>query len=207
MEELKNLIREERVEELEVVYPAYELANLPPDVAHQELHMFPLGKLGNWVHDVVLVESPVHFEEMARRIADANGISKIGSRVRASITAAADYAVSNGLISKKGDFLWHPAKKLNTIRDRSLLSGNSRKITYITPEEINHAIVKVVEDSVAIQADNAIPLVAKLLGYSRATEDVRKYIMEVLEFSKADNSIYQDGLFLKVKDKVSLHSL
>lgn len=204
MEELKNLIREERVEELDVVYPAYELANLPPDVAHQELHMFPLVKLGNWVHDVVLVESPVHFEEMARRIADANGISKIGSRVRASLTAAADYAVSSGLISRKGDFLWHPAKELNTIRDRSLLSGNSRKIAYITPEEINHAVVKVVGDSVAIQADNAVLLVAKLLGYGRATEDMRKHIIDVIEYSKAIESIYQDGLFLKVKDKVQI---
>ncbi|RZK27166.1 MAG: DUF3320 domain-containing protein [Flavobacterium sp.] len=200
MEELKNLVREAPVEKLDVIYPVYELASLPPDVAHQEIHLFPLGKLSNWVHDVVQVESPVHFEEMARRIADANGISKIGSRVRASITAATDYAVNNGLISKKGDFLWHPAKEINTIRDRSSLSGNSRKITYIAPEEINHAIVKVVEDSVAIQADNAVPLIAKLLGYGRATEDMKKHIMDVIEYSKANSSIYLDGVFLKVRN-------
>lgn len=162
--------------------------------------MFPLGKLGNWVHDVVQVESPVHFEEMARRIADANGISIIGSRVRASITAATDYAVSNGLISKKGDFLWHPAKELNTIRDRSSLSSNSRKISYISPEEINHAIVKVIEDSVAIQPDNAVQLIAKLLGFGRVTEGIRKYILEAIEFSEANGSIYQDGIFLKVRN-------
>lgn len=68
MEELKNLIREERVEEENLIYPAYELAILPSEIAGQELHMHPLGKLSNWIHDVVMTESPVHFEEMARRI-------------------------------------------------------------------------------------------------------------------------------------------
>ncbi|SHK82880.1 Part of AAA domain-containing protein [Chryseobacterium polytrichastri] len=201
MEDLKNLIREAPLEEHPVVYPMYEQKILSSEIANQELHLHPLGKLSAWIQEVVITESPIHFEEMARRIADANGISKIGSRVRASITSATEYAVDSGLIIKKGDFLWHPQNELSTIRDRSLLSPNSKKIMLIAPEEINLAIIKVVSDSVAIQPDNAAPLISKLLGYSRVTEDIKKCILETIEYSKVIGSIYQDGVFLKITEK------
>ncbi|MBT2620087.1 DUF3320 domain-containing protein [Chryseobacterium sp. ISL-6] len=204
MEELKNLVREEPIEKESVVYPVYEITVLPIEIAHQELHTYPLGKLSTWIQDVVMTESPIHFEEMARRIADANGISKIGNRIRASITNATNYAIDNGHISKKGDFLWHPEKELTTIRDRSMLASNSKKITFISPEEINLAIIKVIEDSVAIQPDNAISLVSKLLGFSRVTEDIKKYILEIIDYSKEKGNIYQDGLFLKITEKQSI---
>lgn len=199
MEELKSIIREEPLEEITAVYPLYETAVLPPEVAGQELHMYPVGRLGDWVHEVVMAESPVHFDEMARRIADANGISKIGSRVRMAITTAADYAVANGLITRRGDFLWHPQKELLTVRDRSGLPSGSRKIAWIAPEEISLAITKVVADSVAIQPDHAVLPVARLLGFSRVTEEIKKYILETLEYTKENGNVFQDGPFLKIR--------
>jgi hypothetical protein len=200
MEELKNLIREEP-EEIDNSLPRYITASLPLDVAHQELHTYSSGKLGVWIHEVVKTESPVHFEEMARRIADANGISKIGSRVRASIVNATDYAIKAGLIKKKNNFLWHYEDHLPVIRDRSRLSPNSRKLSFISPQEMNLAIGKVVESSIAIQPDNAVVLITKLFGFARVTEDMRNSILESIDKAIIDKDINKDGEFLKlVKD-------
>ena len=196
MEDLKNLIREQP-EEQDISLPQYITAILPPDVAWQEIHTYSLGKLGIWIQEVVRIESPVHFEEVARRISDANGISKIGSRVRASISNATDYAVRAGLINKKNDFLWHIENHLPIIRERSFLPPNSRKLAYISPEEMNLAIAKVVENSIAIQADNAVVLVAKLFGFSRVTEEMRTYILQSIENAITDKAINKDGEFLK----------
>ena len=197
MEDLKNLLREQP-EELDNSLPRYVMAVLPSDVAWQELHTYPLGKLSIWIQEVVKVESPVHFEEMARRISDANGISKIGSRVRASISNATDYAVKEGLIIKKNEFLWHPESSLPIIRERSFLQPNSRKLAFISPEEMNLAITKVVENSIAIQPDAAVILIAKLFGFSRVTEEMRNYILQSIEYAITDKAVIKEGGFLKV---------
>lgn len=199
MEELKNLVREEPVEEVRESFPFYELAVLPAEISGQELHLYPVGKLSSWICEVVKTESPVHFEEVARRITEANGISKIGSRIRSSLAGAADYAVEHGLLLRKGDFLWDPEKALG-IRNRSMLPAGSRKIALVSPEEISLAITTVVSDSVAIQPDNLVPLVVKMLGFSRVTEDIKKAVLETVEYSKEHNAIYQEGQFLKAKE-------
>lgn len=196
-EELRNVIREEPVETTDEAYPDYEQAVLSPEIAGRELHLFPVGKLSGWISEVVKTESPVHAEEVIRRIADANGISKIGSRVRAAVTEALKYAVSNKSVARKGDFLWDPEKQTASVRNRAGLPSGSRKIALIAPEEIGGAISRAVSDSVAIQPESLIPIVARLLGFSRVTEEIRKYILEAVEFSKESGEVYQDGQFLK----------
>lgn len=196
MEDLKSLIREDQVEQSES-YEQYTVATLPAEVAFQELHTYSSGRLGNWIAEIVKIESPVHFEEMSRRIANANGVSKIGSRIRATITDATAYAVDNGLVIRKDDFLWYPENNTATIRDRSFLSPNSRKLMYIAPEEMNLAIAKVVENSIAIQPESAVPLIAKIFGYSRVTEDMRRSILESVHNALENRKITKDGDFLK----------
>lgn len=197
MEDLKNLVREEP-EEIDNSIPRYIKVSLPSEVCHQEIHTYSLGKLGAWIHEVVKVESPVHFEEMARRIADANGISKIGSRVRASITDAVNYAIRTGLIKKKDEFLWNIEDHLPVIRDRSLLSPNSKKLNLISDEEMNLAIIKVVESSIAIQPDNAVIIIAKLFGFARVTEDMRNHILKSIIKAVKSEIVKKDGEFLKL---------
>lgn len=197
MEELKNLIREEP-EEIDNSLPRYTTASLPLDVAHQELHTYSPGKLALWIQEVVKIESPVHFEEMARRIADANGISKIGSRVRAAIVNSTDYAVKAGLIKQYNNFLWHIEDHIPVIRDRSRLSPNSKKLSYISPQEMNLAISKVVENSIAIQPANSVVLISKLFGFSRVTEDMRNHILKSIEDAITNNVVIKDGEFIKL---------
>ncbi|MEA5405465.1 DUF3320 domain-containing protein [Arcicella sp. DC2W] len=195
-EELKKLIREEP-KEIEILLPAYTSAILPEEITKLELHLFSLGQLSKWIEQVVEVETPVHFEEMARRVADANGISKIGSRVRAKLIEATEYAVRNNTIKMKGDFLWHPEMETPYIRERSLLSSSSRKLSFISPEEINIAIKKVVVNSIAIQPDNAVPLIAKLFGFGRVTEEMRKLLLNAIDFAVLSGVVSKEGDLLK----------
>jgi hypothetical protein len=95
------------------------------------------GKLGSLISTGVEFEGPVHFEEIARRMADANGISKIGSRVRLTITTASAYAVNAGLVKRRVDFLWHPKMEVPVVRERSSLPASSKKLQYTSPEELN----------------------------------------------------------------------
>lgn len=191
------LVREEVVP-LTTSLPVYELAALPPEVAQTELHLQSFGKIGEWIEAVVKVESPIHFEEMARRLVDGAGVSKIGARIRYTINSAADYAERSGLIKKRGDFLWHPEMEVPLIRDRSRLPSSSRKLQLISPEELSLAIKKVVEKSIAIQPNAVVPFVAKMFGFARVTEEMKKEILSVIEHDIANNTLQQNGELLKV---------
>jgi len=62
---------------------------------------------------------------------------------------------------------------------------------------MNLAIAKVVENSLAIQSESAVPLIAKIFGYSRVTEDMRRSILESINYAIESQKITKDGDFLK----------
>lgn len=196
-QELVSLFREEK-EEVNVLLPAYQYAVLPAGVADQELHLVPFGKLAEWILKVVEVEGPVHFEEMARRLTDASGVSKIGSRIRYTINSATDYAERTGIIKRKGDFLWLPEMVTPVIRERSKVAAGFKKLAFISPEEMELAIRKIVENSIAIQPEPAASLIARLFGFNRVTEEIKRDILNKIDDGVAKKIIEKDGEFLKV---------
>jgi len=62
---------------------------------------------------------------------------------------------------------------------------------------MNLAIAKVVENSIAIQPESAVPLISKIFGYSRVTEDMRASILESIKYAIESEKITKDGDFLK----------
>jgi very-short-patch-repair endonuclease len=196
--ELASLIREDV--SFEILQPFYQLAELPVEISSQELHLYPAGKLASWIHEVVKVESPVHFDEVARRIAEAAGVSKVGSRIRQSLENASVYAVKAGLVTTKGSFLWHPGMKTPVVRERSNIPAASKKLQLISPEEIMQAIHRVTESSLAIHPDAAVPLVAKMFGFSRVTEEMRREIVNVINLAINKGVVKKEGELIKANE-------
>ncbi len=83
----------------------YQTATISTEILKYELHLHPIGKLSDWMAEVIKVESPVHFDEAARRMVEAAGVAKIGSRIRDSLMQALNHLRSNKRIKVKGDFL------------------------------------------------------------------------------------------------------
>jgi very-short-patch-repair endonuclease/DNA polymerase III delta prime subunit len=191
-----GIIREEKEIIVDDI-PLYELATLPADIAQQEFHTHSVGRLSYWLESIVKVESPVHFDEAARRMIEAAGIARVGTRIKESIKMAVDFAATNGNIAVKGDFLWDGKMVIPVLRNRIHLPAPSRKLSYIAPEEVFLALEKIVRESIAIQPEAAVPFVAKLFGFSRVTEEMRTGIMELIKASIDKQIIYQDGEWLK----------
>jgi very-short-patch-repair endonuclease len=177
--------------------PEYEFAKVPADIASQEIHLHSMSKLSIWVEEIVKVESPVHFDEVARRMIEAAGIARLGSRIRDSLLQAVKYAEANKWIKVSEDFLWHREMKVPLLRDRSNLPPAVKKIKYIPPEELILAIEKVVRESIAIQPEAVVPLVARIFGFSRVTEEMKAEILGMIGRSLQQQNIYQEGDLLK----------
>ena len=90
--------------------------------------------MANWIQDVVKIESPVHLDEVARRIATAVGAS------RKKVKTAARQATRSGSVQIGGKFLYWTEQRKVTVRDRSELPKASRKLELIAPEEMEAAI-------------------------------------------------------------------
>jgi len=179
-------------------WPLYESAELPAEVGAKELHLHAIGKLAGWVEDVVRQESPVHFDEVARRMAEAAGVSRVGNRIREQLRLAARFAAGGKKIRMVDEFLWDAAMEKAIPRDRSALPPGARKVRLIAPEELEQALVRVVREAIAIQPEAAIALLSRLFGFSRLTEELRSELMEVVTRAVASGAVVPEGELLRV---------
>lgn len=182
------LIIREAVKNEKHIIKEYELAKLDIQTNGKEIHQLPLAIIAEWLLKVVEIEAPVHIEEAGRRIIEALGITRLGSRIRTHLDEAAAFAHRNNMFIKSEDFLFHFDKREIQVRDRSALAANSRKTDYISQEEVSKAFMKVVSEAYQIQDDEAIALAANMLGFSRLTEDLKSEFMVFLQNWKATKS-------------------
>lgn len=179
--------------------PPYQMVQLPAEIAQAEMHQHPVGKLAKWVELVVRVEGPVHFDELARRMVEAAGITRIGPRIKDHLKLATRFAEGSGAIRQNGDFLYLNDNNQPPMRNRSALPAASRKWKYVAPEEMAAVLYKVVREAVAIEPDEAYPIVVKLLGFTRVTEEMRNDILSLLPAMEASGLLIQQEGILKAE--------
>lgn len=187
-----------RAQEMEI--PGYELATVPADIADLEIHQHSIGRLAIWIEEIVKVENPVHFDEVARRMIEAADITRVGSRIREALMKAVKYAEGNKWIRVSEDFLWHREMKEPRLRDRSNLPPAAKKLKYIAPEEMILAIEKVVRSAIAIQPEAVVPIVTRIFGFARVTEDMKAEIRIMINRAIQQKNIILNGSLLKINN-------
>ncbi|WP_276485373.1 DUF3320 domain-containing protein [Paraflavitalea pollutisoli] len=192
------VLQRESMPEQAADIPDYVFATVPEAIASQEIHLHATSQLSVWIEEIVKIESPVHFDEVARRIIEAAGVARVGPRIRESLVQAVKYATGNLWIRVSEDFLWYQQSKIPQLRDRSNLPASVKKLKYIAPEEMILAIEKVVRDSVAIPPEAAVPFVARIFGFNRVTEDMKAEIIGMIGRALAQGTVYQEGDYLKI---------
>ncbi|MBO2013029.1 DUF3320 domain-containing protein [Hymenobacter negativus] len=177
----------------------YQVAQLPAAIRQRELHQHPTGRLAAWVSEVVAVESPVHVDEATRRLAAATGVTQVGSRIRASVAQAIDLAAKMGGIRQQGNFLWTPTMPpaAPPLRDRSTLPAISRKLSFVAPEEVAAAVLRVVRDGFAVKREAVALPAARLLGFSRPSEEQRQVFSSAINQLVADEKLSETKGVLK----------
>jgi hypothetical protein len=97
----------------------------------------------------------------------------------------------------KDDFVWAPEMQTPTVRDRSKLPAAYKKMALIAPEEIYEAIRQVVSGSISITEEEAIPLIAKMLGFARVTDEIKQSLSEAIGQAIRRGLITHQGINLK----------
>ncbi|HEX5166829.1 MAG TPA: DUF3320 domain-containing protein, partial [Thermomicrobiales bacterium] len=176
--------------------PAYVLAEPNVRTNGLELHAVPAERLADWLVKVVTVESPIHSDDAIRRIADAAGVSRIGSRIRAVLEAAIVKASLDGRIEQRGPFLWSAGMVLAPVRDRSNISN--RSLTSIAPEEIAAAIRLAIANAYGMEQSQVAAAACRLLGFPRLTDEMRGTVDPLVEALLASGQLQRQGNHLTV---------
>ena len=133
------------------------------------------------IRSVVQVESPIHVEEAALRIANAAGLQRAGTRIRARVRRLARGGETRRLLRMKGDFLWRMEHERVAFRRRdSELPGRLRKPDMIAPEEIGAALQCAVHSSYGIDENDAITEASRLFGFQRVGKEIKTRFQAVL---------------------------
>jgi hypothetical protein len=156
------------------------------------------AQLVDAVKAVVDAESPVHQDDLLRRITEAAGLSRAGNKIQGVISKATQIALRQGLIKKRREFLWQPDMSETSVRNRIELSQQEKKIDRISPEEITSALILQVESNFSMSQDEAISEAGRCLGFQRVTAQSKQVIEKQLKILVINGTFEQVGEMLQV---------
>jgi very-short-patch-repair endonuclease len=146
-----------------------------------DLHLIPEQHLADWIVTVVEAESPVHLDEVARRICDAAGVKRRGARITAAVASASRLAVRRERVVIDGNFLWLPNHLTCVARDRSRLPAASRKIELVAPQELEAAVLEAIKVSMGLPKDEISSVAARYLGFNRTSGAIDEAFGRVID--------------------------
>ena len=114
-------------EELPVFTRPYVKATLPP-ARGTELHLAPVHVLANMVTKVAEMEAPVHLSEVTKRLMDAYGVARAGSRITSRVQEAVEHCVRVGKLDFRGEFVYNTRQGEIAPRDRSGFSPSDKRL-------------------------------------------------------------------------------
>jgi very-short-patch-repair endonuclease len=199
----QKLIREQRSPEATPLYSSkYEVANLPSVHGHALLEA-PASMLANMVQEVVRVEAPVASSVIVKRVMEAFGVGRAGSRIVTKVEEVISQCAGGARWSIAEGFVILPehyqAPSSVPVRDRAELPAAERKFEFVSPYEIRAALLKTVELAFSIDTEAAIFEVTQVLGFGRSSAKIASEIQAQL------NKLIESGSI--VSDKEAMLSL
>lgn len=150
----------------------YRKAELPRWKLSVPLQEAPIEKLASLVKSVVATEVPVHESQVTKRLMEAFGVSRAGSRITERVNIAIQHGHRAGDFHYHSGFLYADEQRAAAVRNRTLLESGERKIELVAPEELDAALLDVIKMGFSINQDAAISEALDMLGFGRASSNI-----------------------------------
>lgn len=138
--------------------------------------------------EVVMQEGPIHVELAARRLLSAWGLTRTGSRIMAVMEEIVCICEQQGVLVRRGDFLWPSYLKELSVRVPAEDEPDSlRGIDFIPPEEIQAAMILITKHAVGLSVESLLIETTRLFGFRRMGSNIRECLLsEVDTLSRED---------------------
>jgi hypothetical protein len=132
--------------------------------------------------DLLQNEGPVHFDYAVERLAAAWGIKQVTPKIAHAVKESLNNLIREQKVVIKGSFLWPTELKETSIRvPMQGVQESRRKPEYITPEEVESAMMLVAQYALGISDDSLITETAKVFGINHSSEAAKSLFSEVLK--------------------------
>jgi len=154
---------------------------------------------------IVAVEGPIHVALLERRLVQAWGLKRVGNRIETIVGEVVCQATLSGRVKRNGDFLW-PTDANFRLTVRIPVAGDDdtlRRLEHIPPEEIGLAMQHVVRAGIGVSAEALLLEVAKLFGFDRTSQLIRRRLEPVLQKLVKHGILTRQGDLLHTRNPVS----
>jgi hypothetical protein len=158
-----------------------------------------LPVLAKVVAEVVMVEGPIHRDEIARRITSLWGQQRTGPRIAEAVLKAVDAGILSGCLQADSDFITHSDQPVIPVRDRSnVTSPGLKKLEMIPPSEMRRAIRCLVTEQIGLRREELPSMVGRLLGFKATGAKLKEMIEGVVSSMLEDSEVVSrdEKLFL-----------
>lgn len=164
-----------------------------------EPHEAPLAEMAAYVIKIVEVEGPIHVEEIATRIRILWGLQRAGNRIRTAVSTAANVAAKRGLLA--GGPYWSLPGQPVVVRDRSEVSSPSlRRPEMLPPDEIDAALLKVVDENFGASQSELVWAASRLFGFQALGSQLRTTLEDgAARLLAAGKLTDKEGLLVRTK--------
>ncbi|MCI0628190.1 MAG: DUF3320 domain-containing protein [Acidobacteria bacterium] len=161
-----------------VLYQKYK----GPGIALDREHLLDPNYVSSLAHRVAAIiraEGPIHLELLIDRLKEIHGVARAGANVQRNVDRAVKSAERNHGVERRGDFLRARASLLETFRIPA--EGVHRNLALVPPEEIELAILYIVEDQFGFQRDALLRAIAEVFGFERTSAGLSELVGNVVD--------------------------
>jgi very-short-patch-repair endonuclease len=159
------------------------------------------------VVEIVSVEGPVHLSIVTQRLMSVWGLTRTGSRITHIVKSAAALAQRQGSITKKGEFFWAQGMlpiNLATLSVRIPRIGHDqtyRDFDCVAAEEIQRAMLLIVEHSFGIKREALLQETSRLFGFQRVGDHIRTCLSNNLRSLLRMKMVQEDGDLIHLRPR------
>lgn len=142
-------------------------------------------RMKDLVKRIIELEGPMHRSLVARRVANAYGLNRTGSRIVEATETGLRLAIVNRNIERSGDFYMTQAQRAKPpVRNRSNENAPVTTPAYLPPDEICTAAEWVESDNGVVHGQEQVRAIARLLGFQKVSTQLKTRIASVLKRCK-----------------------
>lgn len=166
-----------------------------PDVDTRfPIHETPVGVLAKIVEQIVLVEAPIHVNEVITRIRSAWGLQRAGARIEAAVKEAVVILGRKEEFIIENEFIYISSMNF-ILRNRSNFSSlGIRKPENIFIKEIQSGILQAIATSYGATKDELVILISRKLGFKATSMTLRVLIENAVDKLALSNDIVEKDM-------------
>ncbi|HST61927.1 MAG TPA: DUF3320 domain-containing protein, partial [Longimicrobium sp.] len=157
----------------------------------------PQSLLLNALRVVLDAEAPLHLDDATARVAAMWGLTRTGSRIEARIAQAVEAAQAQGILARRGEFIYAPGGPV-AVRSRREVRIPAERIA---PEEYREAALQVLRAAPGgLPRKELTAQVRSMLGFSRTGARLEEAIGATLEALLADGTCGEASTGIRLRD-------